>query len=250
MDTLDRPNRRGASRRTFLAAAMASVAGIVGGKALRPAGATPENLTPEEAFRRLLEGNYRYVNGLPSQADRSAGRRAEVARGQKPIAAVLGCADSRVPPEAVFDQGLGDLFVLRVAGNIADPAVIGSIEYGVEEFGIPLIVVLGHERCGAVEATLDALATGAEPPGQIGAVIEPIRKPAQLARLRAHLAGLAPTPTAEMDVLDAAIRANVANVVDVLRNSQPFLFPLIQRNKLRVVGLRYDLETGGTEIVA
>jgi carbonic anhydrase len=109
-------------------------------------------VAPAEAMQRLRDGNERFVDQKASTAQRDASRRVEIAKGQHPFAVVLGCADSRVPPEVVFDQGLGDLFVIRVAGEVAPPEVIGSIEYAVEHLGCRTIIVLGHQRCGAVEA--------------------------------------------------------------------------------------------------
>ena len=198
----------------------------------------PAHLTADEVLKQLMEGNARYVAAKPSYPDQSNERRLEVAKGQHPMAVVLGCADSRVPPELLFDQGLGSLFVLRVAGNIADAAVEGSIEFGVEEFHIPLVVVLGHERCGAVKATLDASESGAEAPGHIGAVVAPIKPAVEQAK------------QSEGDVLDRAIIANVANVTAQLKACEPLLSELVHHEKLRVVGARYDLDTGEVTLVA
>ena len=114
-------------------------------------------LEPAVALRRLQEGNARFVNNLRSDVLSSPVRRAEVADNHRPFAVVLGCSDARVPAEIVFDQGLGDLFVIRVAGNVVAPSQIGSVEFAVERFGVQLVVVLGHSRCGAIDATLEAL---------------------------------------------------------------------------------------------
>jgi carbonic anhydrase len=117
-------------------------------------------VSPDDARTQLMQGNARYVAAKMKHPTQSAERRIEVAKGQHPVAVVLGCADSRVPPELLFDQGLGDLFTVRVAGNIADDAVIGSIEYALEHLGATLVMVLGHERCGAVQAAVDLSESG------------------------------------------------------------------------------------------
>jgi len=138
-----------------------------------------------------------------------------------------------VPPEAVFGQGIGDLFVIRVAGNVIDDTVLGSVEYAVEHLGVPLVVVLGHERCGAVQAAL-----AKEPPrAHVAAVVS---------RIRAAIAGMR-KPSG--DALDDAVRANVAASVDDVRSSQPVLAPMIRSGKVEVVGARYDLDTGAVEIL-
>ena len=121
-----------------------------------------------DALARLLAGNHRYVSGTVAHPNQTAGRRRAVAGSQHPFATILGCADSRVPPEVVFDQGLGDLFVVRVAGNIADPAAVASIEYSAEHLGVGLIVVVGHSRCGAV----DAAVKGGEAPGHLSVLVD------------------------------------------------------------------------------
>ena len=131
--------------------------------------------TPDQAMTMLTDGNARFVAGKLTHPHETAERRTEVAKGQKPFAVILACADSRVGPEVIFDAGLGDLFVVRVAGNIADDTVLGSIEYAVEHLGSPLIVVCGHERCGAVQATVDTLKSNQPPPGHLGALIDPIK---------------------------------------------------------------------------
>src|SRR5574341_698654 len=116
--------------------------------------------TSEQALRKLLEGHQRYLRGQPLHQHQEAGWRVSLAYSQHPFAVILGCGDSRVPPEIIFDQGLGDLFVIRTAGHVLDAAVLGSVEYGLEKLNIPLVVVLGHERCGAVQAAVKAMETG------------------------------------------------------------------------------------------
>jgi carbonic anhydrase len=128
-------------------------------------------LTGDQALQELMNGNKRYVAAELAHPNQTAARRAEVAKGQDPFAIIVGCSDSRVPPEIIFDQGLGDLFVTRVAGNIVDDVVLGSIEYAAEHLGVPLIVVLGHKRCGAVEAA----AKGGDAPVHIRSLVEAIK---------------------------------------------------------------------------
>lgn len=239
-------SRRLVERRLFLTAALAGVVGVAGAR--RAAAASPDPVTPAEAFRRLIEGNNRFVAGQASPP--TPARRREVATGATPFAAVLACADSQVAPEVLFDQGLGDLYVVRTAGGVADPATVGALELAVERFRLPLIVVLGHERCDAILLAVDTLRRGTAQPGQVGAVVEGLRPAVQLARLRAQLAALRVPPDPEVDVVDEAGRAQVAAVVERLRRAEPVLFPRIQRDQLRVVGLRSDLVTGGVEIVA
>jgi carbonic anhydrase len=195
-------------------------------------------VAPDEALKILMEGNARYVASMQSFPNQSAERRLEVAKSQHPIAAVLGCADSRVAPELLFDQGLGDLFTVRVAGNIADDAVIGSIEYALEHLGARLVVVLGHERCGAVAAAVELAEKGGEAPGHLPALLKPIDPAVAQARTQGG------------DVLDTAIVANVGNVVAQLKMSEPVVKEMIHHEKAKVVGARYDLETGEVTIVA
>ncbi len=176
----------------------------------------------------LLDGNRRYASGASLHPHQSAYRRAEILGGQQPFAAILTCSDSRVPPEIIFDCGLGDLFVIRVAGNVLDDVVLGSIEYAVEHLGVELVMVLGHSRCGAVTAA----AAGGHAHGHIASLTERIRP------------AIERTVAAGGDVIDAAITANVKLAVAELRASQPTLAHLIAAGKLRIAGARYELETG------
>src|SRR5437660_44710 len=146
---------------------------------------------PEAAFKRLKDGNARFAADQLAKKDVGSKRRAELAKGQRPFAVILTCADSRVAPELIFDQGLGDLFVLRVAGNVTDPVVLGSIEYAVEHLKTPLIVVLGHEACGAVKAALE----DADPEGNLGFLLREIHIGKQL-------------PAEKKAAMDAAVKSN------------------------------------------
>ncbi|MCC6409215.1 MAG: carbonic anhydrase [Planctomycetes bacterium] len=184
------------------------------------------------ALGELVEGNRRFVGGHFEHARIDKVRRDELAKGQHPFAVVVGCSDSRVPPELVFDQGLGDLFVVRVAGNVIDDASLGSIEYAVEHLGASLVIVLGHERCGAVKAALD----GAGLPGHIGAIG---------AALSPAIAEAKSQPST--DPLDAAVRANVRRIVKQLSNAEPILTHALHADEIAVIGARYDLDTGEVE---
>ncbi|GIW11342.1 MAG: carbonic anhydrase [Chloroflexi bacterium] len=237
------------SRRALLASALAA-SGLLARYPPLVAQSAEEPGTPEAAFRRLLEGNNRFVTGAQPRGDRSPARRQETAERQRPFAAVLGCSDARVPPEILFDQGIGDLFVLRIAGNVLEPLTLGALEFAVSRFDLPLIVVLGHERCETIQTALETMTSGAQAEGPLAAVFELLRQPLQLARLRVQLAALRTPPEPEIDLLEEAIRANVAQVVTTLRRSQPILYPRLQRDQLRVVGLRYELRSGGVSIVA
>jgi carbonic anhydrase len=189
------------------------------------------------ALRELLEGNARYVAAKLTYRDQTPERRAEVAAAQHPFAVIFGCSDSRVPAEIVFDQGLGDLFVVRVAGPVLDDAVLGSLEFAALELGVPLILVLGHERCGAVTAALDVLDKGTTPRGHISHLVDAITPAVKRVKGRAG------------DPLDNAVRANVEGIVEKLRTSRQVLAAQVSSGKLRIVGARYDLDSGRVDVI-
>lgn len=192
-----------------------------------------------EALQRLQAGNSRFVAGAQSRdMITSQTRRNEVAMGQEPFAIILGCSDSRVPAEIVFDQGLGDLFVIRVAGNIVASSQVGSVEFAAARFGTRLVVVLGHSRCGAILATLEEmqLATGNQS-RNLRSIVDRIR-PSVEALLATDLRH---NPAA---LVEHAVRANIRASANHLRHGSEVLEELIQRNQLLVVGAEYSLETG------
>ncbi|PSB54198.1 carbonic anhydrase [Chroococcidiopsis cubana SAG 39.79] len=193
----------------------------------------PKSVSPDDALKRLVEGNQRFIKEKRQTPNQSRLRIREVAVAQYPFASILGCADSRVPAEIVFDQGLGDLFVVRLAGNVVSPTATGSLEFATSVLGSQLIIVLGHERCGAVQAALksDLL------PGRIGTFVEDI-KPA-LNGIKAQ----------SNDPVNDAVVANIRYQVDLLRQSSSILSQLIQDGKLKIVGGRYDLDTGAVTLV-
>lgn len=200
-------------------------------------------LTPEEALKVLKDGNASFLTNSPVRAAQGRERRLEIARNQAPLAVLVSCSDSRVPPELLFGRGLGELFIVRNAGNTVDTVALGSIQYAVAELGIPLIVVMGHERCGAVDAALGVVEKNITYPGSIGQMIEPIVP----AVLRAKAGMDASKPYDRDAVLDAAVRENVRRVTTRLRTSEPLLIEPIQRKKLMIVGARYDLDDGSVE---
>ena len=226
-------SRRNAIKMASAGTLMASITGVL----LKTEAANAEttsNITPDAALQKLMDGNRRYIDQKRTFPDQSRSRIIEVAKGQNPFATILGCSDSRVAPEILFDQGLGDLFDIRVAGNFIDNVVLGNMEYAVLELGVPLLVVLGHERCGAVKAALD----GKPVPGHIGSLVRAI-KPAVYA-----------TIGQPGDAWDNAVRANVKMSVNNLKARSPILAKAIKAGTLKVVGGRYDLDTGTVEIIA
>jgi carbonic anhydrase len=226
----------GMSRRLVLGAGAAALATapLVGTAQAQPARAVE---TPDAAVTRLLEGNARYVAGKMNERDFSSGRAAR-AQGQAPFAAVLGCADSRVAPELAFDQGPGELFVVRVAGNFMTPDGLGSLEFGVAVLGAKAIMVLGHTSCGAVNGTVDALKKGNDLPGHIGDLV------------RAMKPGIEPVLTQPGgDLVQRAAIANVRYNVDRLEKAGPILTEMLDKKELRVVGAVYDLSTGKISLV-
>jgi len=217
----------------------AAAAACLGGFSAMPAFAADSprtNLTPTQALDLLKKGNDTSLTDSPVRAVQGRDRRLEIARGQAPIAVLVSCSDSRVPPELLFGRGLGELFIVRNAGNTVDTAALGSIEYGVAQLGVPLVVVMGHERCGAVEAAVSVVRDGASFPGSIGRMIEPIVP----AVIRAQRQG--------GDLLDAAVRENIRGVVNRLRTaSEPMLLDPLRTGKLRIIGARYDLDDGDVD---
>ena len=224
------------SRRTLLqgvgvGATLASVATVA--TAEPAAMSTPRRPSPGAALAMLKKGNADFLAGKPIPIDTNGRRRLQIAKGQEPFAILVSCSDSRVPPEVLFGRGLGELFIVRNAGNTDDTAAMGSIEYAVAELKVPLIVVMGHERCGAVAAALSVVEKNSQYPGSIGRMVEPIVP----AVLTARVAG--------GDWLDASVRANVMRTVTRLRTaSEPLLLDPLKAGKLKIVGAYYDLDDG------
>jgi carbonic anhydrase len=234
----DKKRFLGISRRNLLKiAGGGALAAGLGVKLITPTKVSAEQtskITADQALQKLMDGNKRYVSEKRTFPDQIASRRTEIAADQHPFAIILGCADSRVPPEILFDEGLGDIFDIRVAGNIVDDAIIGSIEYAVEHLGVPVVVVLGHERCGAVKAAL----AGGEIPGHISHLVEAIKPAVDKVKGKPG------------DPLDNAVRANIQLVVQELKSSEPILKEFIEKGKLKIVGARYDLDSGEVTMVS
>ena len=198
----------------------------------------PQNvLTPDAALERLKEGNERYVEGVARRHDFKHEREA-LAGGQNPYAAILSCADSRIAPEYAFDSGRGDLFVCRVAGNFANDDIIASMEYAVAVLSVPLIFVLGHDGCGAVDATIKSLKDDKPLPGHMPSLVTAI---APAVKAVSQKSG---------NALDNAIRQNVVDNIAKLKGTAPILSAAVDQNKLKVVGGIYRLKSGEVEMVA
>ena len=215
------------SRRSVLLGGLAALSASA-----LPAFAQEQAVSPDEALKRLVEGNARYVAGQRTNIDFSVGRAAR-ALTQRPFAAILSCADSRVAPELAFDQGPGDLFVVRVAGNFVNDDGLASLEYAINFLETPLIMVLGHSNCGAVDAAIKVVRDGLALPGHLPDMIEPIRPAAETA--------LTQSPSYPLGL---AITTNVQNAVTRLETAEPILAARVKNSSLRIVGAQYDLETG------
>jgi carbonic anhydrase len=183
-----------------------------------------------------MEGNKRFVEGAFSKKDLGDAIRKELAKGQHPFAIVVNCSDSRVAPEIIFDQGLGSLFVIRVAGNVVDPVVLGSIEYAAEHLHTPLLVILGHTQCGAVTAAVD---TKGKPEGNIVVIVKKILPAVRRAEAKGG---------SREEIIAGAIKENVLLVIDNIKKS-PVLKHLIEKGELKVVGAIYDISTGVVEVI-
>jgi carbonic anhydrase len=203
-----------------------------------PGAPPPSNaIAPSDALKRLMDGNARYAANNPSERDFSSGRAARV-KGQYPIAQILSCSDSRVAPELAFDQGPGDIFVMRVAGNVVSPNLLASIEYGAQFLGAPLIMVLGHTGCGAVDAAIKVLKDKAVLPGHLPELIAAI-KPAVIIAEKTKTGSL----------LDNAVTENVRRQVALLKSSPPIVQKLYASKKIDIVGGVYDLATGKIALI-
>lgn len=235
---LSSPGRRDLLLAGASALTLAGLPGRAARAAQPAAGHAPNSIPPAEALDRLMQGNARYAANTALNKDYSAGRAARVA-AQYPIAAIVGCADSRVAPELAFDQGPGDLFVVRVAGNFVNDDILASLEYGVEFLGVPLIMVLGHTQCGAVSAAVMVLREGTRLPGHLPDLVRAIRPAVQIAQ--------ASKPGA--DLVAQATLENVRLNTNRLAVSKPLIGQYVQSGKVRVVGGLYDLATGKIALV-
>ncbi|MFH0799610.1 MAG: carbonic anhydrase [Pseudomonadota bacterium] len=192
------------------------------------------NTKAKESLGVLMDGNEKFVGGRLAHPRHGVQHRKETAPAQYPIAVIVSCSDSRVPPEIIFDQGIGDLFVVRVAGNVLDDIGLGSVEYAAEHLNVPLVMVLGHKRCGAVTAAVE----GGKAPGRIQSIVEAIAPAVEEAKRRSGGA----------DLVESACRINIERTVEALKNSGPILSRLVKEGKLSVVGACYDLDSGRVEL--
>ncbi|MBI3830159.1 MAG: carbonic anhydrase [Planctomycetes bacterium] len=190
-----------------------------------------EGVAPAEAWKKLEEGNARYAANKPEHAHQDAARRTETAKGQKPFAAVLACADSRVGPELVFDQGLGDLFVVRVAGNVVDDTALASLEYAVKHLGVKLIVVLGHSKCGAVDAAVKQVKEDSHLGKLTGLIKEAVEQSKKWSG----------------DAVQNAVSANALLTAQRLKKSGPVLKKSVKDGQLQIVPAVYDIESGAVK---
>lgn len=210
-----------------------------------PAGARPS--TPAQAWAELVAGNERFVSDSPAHPSQHAAHRRSLEAAQYPFAVIFGCSDSRLAAEIIFDQGLGDAFVVRTAGHVVDTTVIGSIEYGVELLGAPLVVVLGHDSCGAVQAAVDALATGVMPSGFVRAIVDRVI-PSIITRNSIESAfshGLPDRANA-----NSLLREHVTNTTLTLTAYSQSLASAVAEGRLAVVGVEYALADGRARLVA
>ncbi len=198
----------------------------------------PGKVDSATALTRLTEGNARYITSQRQYPDLSVERRVQVAQSQPPFAAILCCADARVPPEVIFDQGLGDLFVVRVAGNVLDDPIIGSLEYAVEHLGVSLIMVLGHTRCDVVRAAVESVYFGTEAPPHIDRLVQALEPAVKAAEVQPG------------DPWLNAINVNIQQVTAALLAAPPILSQAAKAKELQVVGALYDLESGWVQTVA
>ncbi len=225
------------SRRNVLLG-MGAVAGTALVSRRLAAQTSPQNaITPDAALKRIMDGNARYVAGTRRNRDFAAGRAAR-AKSQHPVAAILSCADSRVAPELLFDEGPGDLFVVRIAGNFATGYGIASLEYAVAVLGVPLIMVLGHSSCGAVDAAVKAVTANAKFPGHLPQLVDAITPAVRAARAKKP-----------KNLLEGSIQENVRRNVSKLASSDPLIAPRVATGKVRVVGAEYELATGKVTLV-
>ncbi|HBL65844.1 MAG TPA: carbonic anhydrase [Achromobacter sp.] len=230
--TLDNPRRR-----LLLGAAGLAAFGATGWAETAYAEVPSNDIGGEEALKRLLAGNARYAANKPNMRDFSAGRAARV-KTQKPIAAILSCSDSRVAPELAFDQNPGDVFIVRVAGNFVNDDGLASFEYAAKFLNVPLIVGLGHNNCGAVDATVKVLKEKAELPGHLPELVNAIKPAVERA-----------SKGEPKNLLAAAIAENVRLAVQRLQSAQPVLKSMVEQKKLMVAGGVYDLATGKVTLV-
>jgi carbonic anhydrase len=223
--------------------ALAAVSAWIG---LALASADAPSVSPDDALQKLMEGNKRYVaNQLSSAKLCDLAMRTSLAKSQKPYAVILTCSDSRVPPEIIFDKGLGEIFVIRVAGNVPDPVVLGSIEYAAEHLGSPLVMVLGHERCGAVKASVDAKGKSTGSPN-IDAIVKTVAPAVKKAtkECEACRGEMKCADSKKDEFVECVVDANAKMVAAILTQKSKILRHLVNEKKVKIVAAKYDLDDG------
>ncbi|MBK5274022.1 MAG: carbonic anhydrase [Desulfuromonadales bacterium] len=226
-------------------AAVLGLVTLAAGMAFATSGSTPP-LSPDEALQRLMDGNQRYVeNQMTGSKLCDLPTRTGLAKSQHPYAIILTCSDSRVPPEIIFDKGLGEIFVIRIAGNVPDPVVLGSIEYAAEHLGSPLVMVLGHERCGAVKATVDAKGKSSGS-ANIDAIVKTIAPSVKTAAkdCQACKDDKKCADTKKDEFVECVVDANVKTVAAGLTKKSKILDHLLHEKKIKIVAAKYDLDDG------
>jgi carbonic anhydrase len=196
-------------------------------------------MSPDEAEKLMKDGSQRFIKSYCLSKTPKQGNKClkDVAMRQAPFAVVVACSDSRVPPELLFDRGLGDLFIIRLAGNIVDDAALGSIEYAVDHLGVPLVVVMGHKRCGAVQATVEAVEKNQQAPGHLPALVDALKPAVEKVKDQPG------------DKVDNAVRANVKLITDKLKVAEPVVGPAVKAGKVKVLGAYYDLDDGKVSFI-
>lgn len=211
-------------------------------------------MTPEQAYHALVEGNRRFIDGEMLHPSQDTARRAEVSARQQPFAVLFGCSDSRVAAEIIFDRGLGDMFVVRTAGHVLDTTVVGSIEFGVDLLGAPLVVVLGHDNCGAIAGAREAMVSGKSPSGMVRAIIDRVI-PSIVTRASSHAMGSEAAPSDgegfELVVPSHAElgREHVSETVKMLGSYSHSLAESVETGKVAIVGMEYTLSDGRVHLV-
>ncbi len=195
-------------------------------------------MTPDQVLQQLLDGNKRYVQSASTHPNLSAEGRMALAAGQSPMAVILSCIDSRVPPEIVFDQGLGNMLVGRTGGNVVDDTQLGGIEFGITTYSTPLVVIMGHQRCGAIEAAVDTINSGSQAPGHIAALVDLLEPAVTIAAPQSG------------DQVDNTVRANIQLGAGRIRDAHPIIAEAIASGSLKVVGMYYSLDTGMVEVIS
>ncbi len=223
-------------KKTFAALLIAFLAGLL--LAGTSAAAEKSPMSAEQAEKLMKDGSQRFIKAYCGKTPKQGNKcLTDVAMRQAPFAVVVACSDSRVPPELLFDRGIGDLFIIRLAGNIVDDAALGSIEYAVDHLGTPLVVVMGHKRCGAVQATVEAVEKNQQVPGHLPALVDALKPAVEQVKDQPG------------DKVDNAVRANIKLITAKLKAAEPVLAPAVKAGKVRVLGAYYDLDNGKVTFV-